>query len=61
MLEKLWDLVQAEELYIRKALPAVNINNETDVNAKRELVLQMIDVMKTNIENGLLDEIIKEV
>jgi hypothetical protein len=42
-------------------LPAVNINNETDVNAKRELVLQMIDVMKTNIENGLLDEIIKEV
>ena len=61
MLEKLWDLVQAEELYIRKALPAININNEADVSAKRELVLQAIDVMKTNIENGWLDEIIKEV
>lgn len=60
MLEKLWDLVQAEELYIRKVLPVANINNETDISAKREVVLLMIDVMKTNIENGWLDEIIKE-
>ena len=56
MLEKCYGLMEAEEIYVKKVMAVFADVDCKDIKAKREMLLETIDVMRNNIASGLLDK-----